>query len=180
MKMNFRPPHNNCREKSGVTNKTNNLLTSESALSVCARLSGAVPEHEDVIKTAGAGKQYRKPYHDKLDELRRDPNNCGRCGKPNNNGHRQCDNCLAYQKRYKAAKKTKPITAVGNDLDALLRRVASLEISVARLQLDKRDTYKRGYRTGQAHERKVRFAELPEISVQELSTINHAYESPIG
>ena len=54
------------------------------------------------IETERGGKLYRKPYHDQLDALRRDPANCGRCGKPNANGKRQCDRCRDYAKRYKA------------------------------------------------------------------------------
>lgn len=25
---------------------------------------------------------------------------CGRCGKPNNNGHVRCDSCMAYEREY--------------------------------------------------------------------------------
>jgi hypothetical protein len=47
---------------------------------------------------------------------------------------------------------------------------------VARLQLDARTAYKRGYRTGQRIEQKRRDCyEPPNITKAELSTMNHAY-----
>ena len=130
------------------------------------------------MKTERDGRSYRKPYHDALDLQRRQPGHCGRCGQLNPNGLRTCDPCLDYQRCYKAGLKRKPVAVDSVILDALTRRVASLELSVARLQVQARSEYKRGYRTGAAHERKARYIDFPTITKQELSTMNHAYCRP--
>lgn len=56
-------------------------------------------------------------------------------------------------------------------------RVASLEHEIARMVVDHRARYREGYRAGQRHERKARFASLPYLSRQEAAQINHAYRA---
>lgn len=172
---------NGDREKSGAKNNSNNneqINARRSALSgtglprvICANTGRAESETE-----RGALPQKARDFHARIAAARKLPGNCGRCAKPNANGHRQCDRCRAYSKKYKLAQSQEPVTVDAGTLRHLTARVASLEHELARMQVDARAQYKKGYRTGAAHERKRRDAyQPPSISLQELSTINHAY-----
>jgi hypothetical protein len=172
---------NGDREKSGAKNNPNineQINARRSALSgtglprvICANTGRAESEAE-----RGALPQKAREFHARIAAARKLPGNCGRCGKPNANGHRQCDRCRAYSKKYKLAQSQEPVTVDVKALRHLTARVASLELSVARLQLDARTAYKRGYRTGQRIEQKRRDCyEPPNITKAELSTMNHAY-----
>jgi hypothetical protein len=88
-------------------------------------------------------------------EARRKPGNCGRCGKPSET--RTCSACRGWHKANKAAKNAMPATVAVPTLAALLRRVGSLEIAVANLQLRQGVAYRRGYDAGQRN-RRVRLA----------------------
>lgn len=71
------------------------------------------------------------------------------------------------------------LAAAGKPVTALMRRIESLEIAVARLQLSHSKIYQRAYASGKrAGERPARryFDAYPKITKQELATINHAYE----
>lgn len=115
----------------------------------------------------------KSAFHARLSALRKTPGHCGRCGKAST--EKQCAKCRAYHARHRAAKRVMPVTVDSAHLAAIVRRTASLELAVARLQLAARDAFKRGYRSGQRCERKARFADPEEISAQELATMNHAY-----
>ena len=119
-----------------------------------------------------------RAFHAKIAALRKLPGNCGRCGKPNANGFRQCERCRTYQSKYKQTLRQEPVTVDAKVLRVLTARTASLEMELARMQVNGRAAYKKGYRTGAAHERKVRYEELPSLSRQEAATINHAYATP--
>jgi hypothetical protein len=125
--------------------------------------------------------------------LRKMQGHCSRCGKPHAGKFRRCDKCRAWQKRYKQRialnKKAKLFIENGNKLVPLERRIASLEIAVARLQLDAQTAYKRGYRKGlktgqgkiETNRRVLRyevgneFMKMCKTSHEELRTLCHAY-----
>ena len=143
-------------------------------------LPSSVPEIQGTCLTAPGGQSLSKKeaYHARLKVLRAMPGRCRRCARES--ALRTCGKCADYFARYRASKRSVPITVETAQLDALTRRVASLEHAVALLQAKARDAFQRGYRSGQRGERKARFAESPEISFQELSTMNHAYGRRIG
>ena len=173
---------NGDREKSGAKNNSNNNEHNKSALRsalsgtglprvICANTGRAESETE-----RGALPQKSRDFHARIAAARKLPGNCGRCAKPNTNGHRQCDRCRAYSKKYKLAQSQEQVTVDAKALRHLTARVASLELSVARLQLEARTAYKRGYRMGQRIEQKRRDRyEPPSITKGELSTMNHVY-----
>ena len=113
----------------------------------------------------------------KQDERRKAPGNCGRCGKPNADKTRKvCARCrelnsACYRRR---AEKL----SVNETIRALAKRVASLELSVARLQLNDRAlTSRYHYQQAVKREAKRYLSAYPTITKQELSTMNHAYEA---
>jgi hypothetical protein len=128
-----------------------------------------------------------RAYHAKLAAIRKMPGNCGRCGKPNANGRKQCDNCRAYSAAYKAGKRIVQAKEALNKnpilLTALIRRIESLEATVAKIDLWKEytgtkvRTYNR--RMAQLKRRKAeavaRYDAMPRMSMQELATMSHAY-----
>lgn len=115
--------------------------------------------------------------------------NCVRCGHKNPQPkHKTCPRCLAAVARRKKAAAEKPTV----ETRALVRRVESLELAIANLQLAHAKIYGRAYRAGQKSIRKavksaareverldaLRYADAhPNITKQELSNINHAYAS---
>jgi hypothetical protein len=107
--------------------------------------------------------------------LRNTPGNCVKCGHKNDDLSRKtCPRCRAALKarRQKYLRQTVPVATM-QDME---RRIASLEISVARLQLLNGSTYERGYRAGRTHKEQLRYADAyPPITKQELATMNHAY-----
>ena len=117
---------------------------------------------------------------------RKQPGNCGRCGKPSKT--RTCTACRAWHRQNKAAKHAIPATVAVPTLTALLRRVGSLEIAVANLQLRQGIAYRRGYDAGQRN-RRMRLARRVEglrgehsahmagckTSRQELASLCHAF-----
>ena len=132
------------------------------------------------IETERGGKLYRKPYHDQLDALRRDPENCGRCGKPSANGKRQCDKCREYQHRYKAKARGENFdaqTAAGMIVQ-MRRELSRLRATVKNMANNRRKSYSKGYSKGfETGKTTAKYADtLPEISKQELATMNHAYD----
>lgn len=132
------------------------------------------------IETERGGKLYRKPYHDQLDALRRDPANCGRCGKPNGNGHRQCDQCRDYAKRYKAKLRGEGFDAeqAAGMVLQMRRELSRLRATVKNMANDRRKSYSKGYAKGfETGKTTAKYADtLREISKQELATMNHAYD----
>ena len=151
-----------------------------------ACLSIQTERGEKIWKTKN-GKTYNKKTLDKAKnfwfekvELRKNPENCGRCGKPNpSKTHKHCEACREYQKRRKLSKQSKPITVESNQLDNLNRRVSSLEHAVTLLQLANRKIHQRYYNLKQKQRNKNKYFDAyPNITKQELSSINHAYLSP--
>lgn len=140
----------------------------------------SVPEKQGTCLPAHGEQSPSKKeaFHAGLSALRKDPARCCRCAKLSS--IRFCADCRTAQARRRDLKAARPVVMKPAEVAAILRRVASLEDAVARLQLAAHSAHRRGYgagyRTGARHERKVRFAESPEISTQELATINHAYD----
>ena len=122
------------------------------------------------------------------------PFHCARCGAPHIGPLKNCDGCRASQKAWKDARRRERLTAATPRdtlllIEALTRRIGSLEIAVARLQLDGKDAYNRGYRAGFGKGRNGlarnlewllgRFAahrDGEQTSLEELATVCHAYQ----
>lgn len=94
-----------------------------------------------------------KAFWERKKVLREQNGNCSRCAKPNISNGKTCEKCRDYQKRYKESLRVKPVTVDNNLLDTLTRRVASLEMAIARLQGYGAARYKDGYRAGKRVER---------------------------
>ena len=120
-------------------------------------------------------------------EARRQPGHCGRCGKPSET--RTCPACREWHRAHKASKLSMPAALAVPTLHALLRRVGSLEIAVARLQLDGKTAYRRGWDKGFDKGRGVRARNYEGlrgehskhmagcvVSGEELGRLHHAYE----
>lgn len=150
------------------------------------------------------------PYFAQLHAQRKLPGHCGRCGNLADDPlFKTCSKCRAKIKQFAHKKKNrmavilranaqrteltvavrhlqdKVITntaAVKRLMQAYDRRIASLEMAVARFQVTKdrnyHSEYGKGFRTGARIERKSSIRELPVITPQELSTMNHAYDDP--
>lgn len=123
---------------------------------------------------------YRKPYHDALDARRRLPGNCGRCGKPS--PKRTCTRCRTYHRERKIRLRDEAQRTPDGVLSALAqfrRELSRLRATVKNMVHRYRHGYRHGYAAGQAG-RRARFKRgiwmPPEMSRQELATINHAYE----
>ena len=114
-----------------------------------------------------------------LQARRQTPGNCRRCGKPHPDKTRKiCAKCRVHHNEYY---RRKTQAAQGVNIVELQRRVASLEHELARMLIDRRATYAKGYHAGKTWKRtaslQMRNLEAyPTITKQELSTMNHAYE----
>ena len=160
----------------------NNQLACESATVGIVR-EGTVPEEvgRTTITTERAGKLSRIAHFQRLEAARKQPGNCGRCGKPNGNGYAQCDRCRSYQKTYKLRLRNDrraSVLGVSAELDQFRRELSRLRATVKNMANERRRAYRSGYRAGLAGKR-ARFRRNawmpPEMSRQELATINHAY-----
>jgi hypothetical protein len=135
-------------------------------------------------------KQQQKAlqYWTRINKARRTPGHCARCGRPHAGPLRQCDTCREYHRKHKAEKRVLPVKLAVPTLEALLRRVASLETAVARLQLSKQATWKNGYDAGHRRGRGIRARNHEGlcgehsahmagcvVSAEELRAMNHAY-----
>ena len=108
--------------------------------------------------------------------LKKLPGNCARCGKPHDGKKKTCQPCLDKVKELHGWKKARYVE--------LRRRIESLELAVARIQTDHKKARNRAYSTGYeaGAKRAVKVAlELPHydpptMSMQELATMNHAYD----
>jgi hypothetical protein len=87
-------------------------------------------------------------YWRNLNQRRKAPGHCGRCGRPWTGLSRQCDRCHDYGKRKRQARKVKPVTVDTAALEALTRRIGFLEIAFARLQIANATAYRRGWDKG--------------------------------
>jgi hypothetical protein len=176
---------NGDREKSGAKNNSNNNEHNKSALRsalsgtglprvVCANTGRAETETE-----RGALPQKARDFHARIAAARKVAGNCGRCGKPNTNGHRQCDRCRAYSKAYKARQAKAPRSIVTLDVTALMRRVCSLEMRLAKVETElavRRNAYRYVRRRVAALKKtKQPYPRPPVMSYQEAATISHRY-----
>lgn len=127
--------------------------------------------------------------------LRKLPGHCPRCGHPHAGPLKNCDACRAGQKAHKAIMRRRKLAAMTPRdalalIEALTRRVASLEIAVATLQLGNREKYKCGYQKGFAKGRNALARNIEglrgehaehrrgeQTSREELGRLNHAYEA---
>lgn len=181
------------REKSGgaAKHETINNACAASALSGLAS-AGSVPEHvgraSAVTKPRDGGNSLpaqARAYHAKIAALRKQPGNCGRCGKPNTNGHKRCDRCRAYEKQYKTAKRLQGVDVTPLTVAQLVRRVQTLEMAVARLELwreykghlVRKVTRKSAAIQQERRKAAARLDAMPRITEQELATMNHAYDN---
>jgi len=140
------------------------------------------------------GKKLEKArlFWTRINALRRSFGHCNRCGRPWIGKTQQCDHCREYHKQYKPVKieklKRGQWKAAMAMIEPLTKRVASLEIAVARFQLQGRDAYQRGWRMGfrkGANHRADNYDALRgkydgfkagcKTSKEELKQISHAY-----
>jgi hypothetical protein len=169
---------NGDREKSGAKEQQNNQQSrSGSDLSVtglpreiCANTGRAETETK-----RGALIQKAKDFHARIAAARKLDGNCGRCGKPNTNRHRQCDRCRAYSKAYKARQAKAPRSIVTLDVNALMRRVCSLEMRAAKVEAElalRRNSYRYVRRRMAALKKtKLPYYTPPTMSIQEACQI---------
>jgi len=116
-----------------------------------------------------------KDYFAKINAQRKMPGFCSSCGRrPPLLPYRQCERCRERSAKNRTVKRFKAITADPNFVTAILRRIESLEISVARHSLIMRKRYKTGYARGYNKGRKDEFkqwqerpVEMPSMSLSE-------------
>jgi len=140
------------------------------------------------IKTERGGKLYNiKPkdlakaqaYWSRKTAQRKQVGNCGRCGQPNpDQTHKHCPTCREYGQRYKAGKEGRTTLVNNGYLSKLEHRIASLEHSLALMQVNSRLIYKRGYEKGRTTGiDQYRYGDAyKSLSRQEARTISHVYE----
>ena len=133
-----------------------------------------------------------RAFWQRLYARRHQPGHCTRCGRPWTGPTKTCDHCRDYHSRNNAEKRNTRLTLpeVRDQFAMILRRVASLEISVARLQTSGREAYQRGYRIGNRHGAQGRARAYEGLrgehaehrrgekaSVEELSQLDHGYQN---
>lgn len=165
-------------------NDNNHKLACESA-TVCAVHEGTVPERSGAcpsIKTEQAGKPSRIAHFQRLEAARKQPGNCGRCGKPNSNGYANCDGCRNYRTLYKLRLRNERLAVpseVVKELTQFRRELSRLRATVKNMVNERRNAYRKGYAAGLAGKR-ARFRRSayipPQMSKQELAQISHAYD----
>jgi hypothetical protein len=98
-------------------------------------------------------------YHARRAVCAADPMRCSHCFAPHDraaSGTKQCAACLGNQakhrQRRKEARAMRPVTVREADLSAITKRLASLELAVARLQLARetnaRSNFNKGWKRG--------------------------------
>lgn len=114
-------------------------------------------------------------------ERRRQPDRCGGCGREWSGQSRRCDVCREKQKQRLSLKlqRQKQMDALIATVIQLRREVTKLRISFRNLQRQRQYKRQNTWRKGVKHGIVVsKYAgTLPAISKQELSEINHAYQS---
>jgi ribosomal protein L40E len=146
---------------------------------------GAVPENVGTRPsqiTERVGKLSRIAHFQRLEAARQQPGNCRRCGKPNPTHFKACDRCRKYNLDYKLKLKNLRL-AIPSEVSKVLaqfrRELSHLRATVKNMSNDRRRAYRAGYQAGLAG-RRARFKRgawiPPQMSMQELSTINHAYQ----
>ena len=119
--------------------------------------AGTRDDARKTMKNPITPQEYQKAraFWTRINTLRRTPGHCNRCGRPWTGKTKQCDHCRTYHKQYQIVRieNRKRMAAttfkqIGGEIIALQRRCGSLEIAVARLQLDGANAYKRGWKKG--------------------------------
>jgi len=142
-----------------------------------------------VITDLGGGKsiRIRSPEHRakaesfwaRLKVRRKQPGNCSRCGRPHTGEKKQCLRCLEYQGKYRGRIADKNMKLTAGQVVAMVkqmrREVTKLREIIKQMQRADRRHYQRAYTRRKTVE-KYHDA-YPEISKQELSTMNHRYDS---
>jgi hypothetical protein len=117
-------------------------------------------------------------------QVRKQAGHCTRCARVSDSGKRQCLACLDYQEKYRkrmrgkewrTAEKFTPSQMIAAVVQ-LRRELDALQKTIKAMQAEHRRRYKREWTA-----RRVlnKYADAyPTISKQELSEINHAYDSP--
>jgi hypothetical protein len=148
------------------------------------------PTRVSTIKTERDGKLYNinpkylakaQAHWARKTEQRKQLGNCGRCGQPNpDKTHKHCAKCREYGQRYRAGKEGKATLIHDRYLAKLEHRIASLEHELARMQVNARLIYKRGYTTGRTTGVDLyRYGDAyKNISKQELATMSAACGHP--
>lgn len=177
---------NGVREKSGAEETNNKQNRVASALSVdglqretqCSKKGGGLKSER------GALPQKARDFHARIAAARKIPGNCGRCGKPNSNGLKQCDRCRAYSKAYKARQAKAPRSLTTLDVTALMRRVCSLEMRLAKVETElavRRTAYRYVKRREKAlNKTKQPYYQPPTMSIQEACQIGVRIHGPNG
>ena len=176
----------------GMCNKpitNNNKQTRVASASGLSNENGAGLTRAPNITVTGGGQSQRQrdPEHrakaeaflSALAERRKQPGNCGRCGKPNSAETRQCPKCLAYQAKYRGRLQDKNEKLTAGMVVAIVkqcrREVTKLREIIKQMQRAHRAKNHRQWKEKRTIKK---YADAySEISKQELSQINHAYEA---
>jgi hypothetical protein len=114
-----------------------------------------------------------------LAEKRKQPENCGRCGKPNANGKRRCDRCREYHARYKLRQKAKEKSWTVEECVGIVkqcrREVSKLREIIKKMQAVSRYKYNREYKR-KSMLRKYMPEIQHEVAMDYLQQTNHAFE----
>jgi len=141
----------------------------------------------NITVSGGGQSRPRSPEHrakaeafwSALAERRKQPGNCVRCGKPNTAETRQCPKCLAYQAKYRGRLQDKNEKLTAGMVVAIVkqcrREVTKLREIIKQMQRAHRA---KNHRQWQQKRTLKKYADAyPEISKQELASINHAYDN---
>lgn len=118
-----------------------------------------------------------KAFHALKAELRSNPANCCRCGKPRDGEGKQCTKCQAYQAKYRAARFEEKLT--GPQLVAMVKQMRREldKMQVRFKQWQKAADYRRNlhYRTNTIRKKYLKQF-TPAQVLDYLSQTNHAFE----
>lgn len=173
---------NGDREKSGAEENPNNNEHNKSALRSALSVDGLQGETQCLLRRGraeterGALPQKARDFHARIAAARKQHGNCGRCGKLNPTpDYKQCPRCRAYSKTYKAAQAKAPRSIVTLDVNALMRRVCSLEMRLAKVEVElalRRNAYRYVKRREKALKKtKQPYYTPPTMSIQEACQI---------
>jgi predicted amidophosphoribosyltransferase len=114
-----------------------------------------------------------------LNERRKNPANCCRCGKPRDGKTRQCSKCLKYQAKYRGKLVDKDAKLTGSVVVAMVKQMRKeMDMMQARFKLWQKAVKYRAalkYRTN-AMRKKYLPQVSPEQALDYLAETNHAYE----
>lgn len=168
---------------------TKNIYRAQSAAAGLS-LEGGALTHALSPNGNGVGNslRIRNPEHrakaerfwENLSAKRKQPGNCCRCGKPHDGEYRQCDKCRVRVAALKSKRQAKGMTLAECVVmvNQCRREVTKLRELIKQVRRTKWNAYNRGYTAGKKHGLEVEkyHNTLPEISKQELATMNHAYD----